>query len=97
MKIALLFGALGAILVGALWAATSLWTAAGVEIGWFGWSILTGGVLLTVLLGAGLMWLSFFSARHGYDQRAHDAAQLLQQRRSALDRGDGEGDETLRP
>lgn len=48
------------------------WTAAGgAEIGMHGWIALTLGVTLTVVVGGGLMALVFFSARYGYDDRAH--------------------------
>ena len=33
----------------------------------FGIIALTGGIVLTALLGIGLMALVFFSSRHGYD------------------------------
>jgi NADH:ubiquinone oxidoreductase subunit 5 (subunit L)/multisubunit Na+/H+ antiporter MnhA subunit len=44
-----------------------------VEIGWHGWVALGLGAALTFLVGAGLMALMFFSARRGYDERAHEA------------------------
>ncbi len=44
-----------------------------VEIGMHGWIALGLGAGLTFLVGAGLMALMFFSARRGYDERAHQA------------------------
>ena len=44
-----------------------------VEIGTHGWIALGLGAVLTFVVGAGLMALMFFSARHGYDERAHQA------------------------
>jgi uncharacterized membrane protein len=35
-----------------------------------GWIAMGLGVALSLLIGCGLMWLSFFSARQGYDDRA---------------------------
>jgi NADH:ubiquinone oxidoreductase subunit 5 (subunit L)/multisubunit Na+/H+ antiporter MnhA subunit len=63
---------LGLLLLAALtgfWA----WQEVGeVEIGTHGWIALGLGAALTFLVGAGLMALMFFSARRGYDERAHD-------------------------
>jgi hypothetical protein len=65
----LLVVTLGAILAIGVFTLASGWIALDVEIpaaGW--WAIGVGGVL-TVLLGVGLMALSFHSARHGYDDQ----------------------------
>ena len=61
------------ILVGfffvALWYAWKVWTAmAGVQMSGFGWTFLVLGVVVTTLVGAGLMALVFYSSRHNYDQ-----------------------------
>ena len=66
------------VLVGALLvsAATAYWAwreVGEVEIGTHGWIALGLGAVLTFLVGAGLMALMFFSARRGYDERAHEA------------------------
>ena len=63
------------VLLGLLAAAgTIAWWAwrelADVSIGTHGWIALGLGVSVTFLLGAGLMWLVFYSNRHGYDERA---------------------------
>lgn len=77
MKVALLATVLLAMLGFALLAAQHVWRAAGIDIGWFGWTVLGVGAALTIALGVGLMWLSFHSARAGYDQNAQDAAAAL--------------------
>jgi hypothetical protein len=61
------------ILVGffgiSLWYAVKVWSAmAGVHMSGFGWGFLVAGVVVTVALGAGLMALVFYSARHDYDR-----------------------------
>ena len=65
-----LLGLLILAAVTGLWA----WREIGeVEIGMHGWIALGLGAGLTFLVGAGLMALMFFSARRGYDERAHEA------------------------
>jgi hypothetical protein len=44
-----------------------------VEIGMHGLIAIALGEVLTFALGAGLMALMYFSARRGYDDRAHEA------------------------
>lgn len=66
------------VLVGLLLisAGTAYWAwqeVGAVEIGTHGWIALGLGAALTFLVGAGLMALMFFSARRGYDDRAHEA------------------------
>jgi hypothetical protein len=66
------------VLVGALLvsAGTAYWAwqeVGEVEIGTHGWIALGLGAGLTFVVGAGLMALMFFSARRGYDERAHEA------------------------
>jgi len=41
----------------------------GVEIGASGWFALVLGSVLTLVVGGGLMFLIFYSARHGYDDQ----------------------------
>ena len=65
-----LFGLLILAAITGWWA----WREIGdVEIGMHGWIALGLGAVLTFLVGAGLMALMFFSARRGYDERAHEA------------------------
>jgi hypothetical protein len=52
-----------------LWYAIQVWTAmAGVRMSGFGWTFLVLGVVVTIALGAGLMGLVFYSARHDLDR-----------------------------
>lgn len=44
---------------------------AGIKMSLIGIIALVGGVILTFLVGGGLMTLVFYSARRGYDDRAH--------------------------
>lgn len=62
------------VLLGFLAAAGALawwgWHELGdVPISRHGWIALGLGASVTFLLGAGLMWLVFYSHRHGYDER----------------------------
>lgn len=72
MKTAALIATLGAILIGAVVAIVMAWQSAQVEIGVFGWLVIGIGAVLAVILGGGLMALSFFSARRGFDERVND-------------------------
>jgi hypothetical protein len=68
--IIVLLGLLAASAAVAFW----VWQEIGeVEIGAHGLIAIGLGAGLTFLLGAGLMALMFFSARRGYDDRAHEA------------------------
>lgn len=40
------------------------------EMSVHGWVAMGLGVVFSLLIGCGLMWLSFYSSRHGYDDRA---------------------------
>lgn len=61
--------ALAALLGLAVYAAVELWTALeGTEISMHGWIALGAGVVVTFGLGAGLMFLVFYSNRQGYDE-----------------------------
>jgi hypothetical protein len=52
----------------AVYAAVSVWGAlAGAEISAHGWIALGAGMVVTLALGAGLMFLVFYSNRRGYD------------------------------
>ena len=78
-----LLGLLAASIGVALWA----WREIGeVEISGHGMIALGLGVVLTFLVGAGLMALLFFSARRGYDERAHETQKRFEDR--AQDRRD---------
>jgi hypothetical protein len=52
-----------------LWYAVKVWNAmAGVHMSGFGWTFLGLGIVVTIALGAGLMALVFYSARHDMDR-----------------------------
>lgn len=61
-----------AILVGLLFAsgyyAFHIWTSIETEMSGWGWGMLILGVVITTLVGAGLMVLVFYSARHDMDR-----------------------------
>lgn len=51
------------------WYAVHVWTAlSGVAMSPLGWLFMGLGVVVTFAVGAGLMWLVFYSSRHHYDQ-----------------------------
>jgi hypothetical protein len=69
MRQALLAFCLLALLAVALWFAVSAWTSIdGPPMPTFGWVALAGGVILSLIVGIGLMALVFYSHRHGYDE-----------------------------
>ncbi|HEY1474423.1 MAG TPA: hypothetical protein VGF53_10100 [Pseudolabrys sp.] len=64
----LIIVALFALLAGSVWFAGAAWQHLGGEpIPLYGWFAIAGGVLVSLLVGGGLMALVFYSARHGYD------------------------------
>jgi hypothetical protein len=68
MKALALTVALAAILGLAIYAAMDAWAALeGTAMSVHGWIALGAGVVATVAVGAGLMFLVFYSNRHGYD------------------------------
>jgi hypothetical protein len=65
VAIAILLG----LLAWAIWYAAGAWNAmSGVKISPWGWLFLVLGVVVTFLVGAGLMALVFYSARHDMDR-----------------------------
>jgi hypothetical protein len=61
-----------ALLLASVWFAYDVWTAeAGPPMPAIGWVAMAGGVILSLLVGIGLMTLVFYSARRGYDDAAH--------------------------
>ena len=53
----------------ALWYAVGAWQSMrGVQLSGLGWLFLGLGVVVTLLLGAGLMALVFYSSRNDYDR-----------------------------
>ena len=68
MKAILLVVVLGGLLIGSVIWAVRFWTAFGeVQFGGHGFIALALGVLLSLVLGIGLMFLVFYSSRHGHD------------------------------
>lgn len=66
------FAPLFGILIAALWYAVRAWrTIEGPGMPASGYVAMSAGVILSLLVGVGLMSLLFYSRRHGYDDRAH--------------------------
>ena len=65
-----LVAALIAIMIAALWFAASAWTAlSGPPMPPVGYAAMIMGVVLSLVVGCGLMALLFYSSRHGYDEQ----------------------------
>jgi hypothetical protein len=61
--------ALLALLSLAVWFAATAWMSVeGPPMPTFGWVALAGGVIVSLIVGCGLMALLFYSSRHGYDE-----------------------------
>lgn len=58
----------------ALWGVWEIWFAVEgeVKMSIHGFIALAAGTVFTLLLGGGLMWLAFYSSKHGYDERRID-------------------------
>lgn len=68
MKTTLLIVSLGGILTAAVAAVVYIWQALGdVPISGHGLAALLLGAVLSIALGVGLMFLVFYSSRHGHD------------------------------
>jgi hypothetical protein len=64
----LLVVSLLALLALSVWFAAYAWTHIGGDaIPGYGYVAIAGGVLISLLVGGGLMALVFYSSRHGYD------------------------------
>ena len=64
----LIIVALFALLVASVWFAAAAWERlGGGPIPVYGYIAIAGGVLVSLLVGGGLMGLVFYSSRHGYD------------------------------
>jgi len=63
----LLIAGLVLLAVLAVWWDWSILSKIGFNLPAIGWIALSLGVLVTVLVGGGLMFLLFWSSRHGYD------------------------------
>lgn len=67
----LAFACLGALLlaaIGGLFVAITLGKMPHISV--HGWIAMSIGVVMSLVVGCGLMWLSFYSSRHGFDDRA---------------------------
>jgi hypothetical protein len=67
-----------ALLAASLWFAATAWTHLGgaeIDIPLYGYLAIAGGVVMSLLVGGGLMALVFYSSRHGYDDIGGDDAQ----------------------
>jgi len=65
---ALLMVSLFALLAVAVWfAAAAFMHFGGADMPVYGYVAIAGGVVLSLLVGGGLMALVFYSSRHGYD------------------------------
>jgi hypothetical protein len=59
-----------ALLAVSLWFAATAWThfdTGDIDIPVYGYVAIAGGVLMSLVVGGGLMALVFYSSRHGYD------------------------------
>lgn len=59
-----------ALLAMSLWFAGTAWShfgATAIDIPFYGYVAIAGGVAMSLLVGGGLMALVFYSHRHGYD------------------------------
>ena len=65
---AILVISLFALLALSLWFAAYSWTHLGGDpLPTYGYVAIAGGVVISILVGGGLMALVFYSSRHGYD------------------------------
>ena len=72
MKTFALIAVIGTILVATLLAGIYLWWSLGdVDISIHGLIAMVLGCLLSLALGGGLMFLVFYSSRHGHDDAHH--------------------------
>ena len=68
----LIIVALFTLLVASVWFAGTAWERFGGEpMPLYGYAAIAGGVLVSLLVGGGLMALVFYSSRHGYDDEAN--------------------------
>lgn len=67
MKLTLLALSLGAILLAAIILSVRVWFGMDAQMTGHGWFAMALGVVLSIVVGGGLMALVFFSSRRGYD------------------------------
>ncbi|MFW5661149.1 MAG: hypothetical protein ACOC0V_00980 [Oceanicaulis sp.] len=63
----LLLAVLGGFLAASIWFAAQAWFSVDTQMSGHGWFALVLGVVLTIAVGVGLMWLLFHSSRGGHD------------------------------
>jgi len=64
-----LVAALFAILAAALWFASAAWfSITGPPMPAVGYAAMALGIVFSLVIGISLMWLIFYSSRHGYDE-----------------------------
>ena len=68
VPVAILVAALFALLAMSVWFAAYAWNHLGGDpVPSYGYVAIAGGVVVSLLVGGGLMALVFYSSRHGYD------------------------------
>ena len=68
LPVAILVVALFALLAVSVWFAAYAWTHLGGDpLPTYGYVAIAGGVVVSLVVGGGLMALVFYSSRHGYD------------------------------
>ena len=68
VPVAILVAALFALLALSVWFAAYAWNHLGGDpVPSYGYVAIAGGVVVSLLVGGGLMALVFYSSRHGYD------------------------------
>jgi len=68
IPVAILVVALFALLALSVWFAAYAWTHLGGDpVPTYGYVAIAGGVVISLVVGGGLMALVFYSSRHGYD------------------------------
>ena len=68
IPVAILITALFALLALSVWFAAYAWTHLGGDpVPTYGYVAIAGGVVISLVVGGGLMALVFYSSRHGYD------------------------------
>ena len=67
IPVAILVTALFALLALSMWFAAYAWNLGGDPIPAYGYVAMAGGVVISLVVGGGLMALVFYSSRHGYD------------------------------
>lgn len=64
----IVIGTLVALLLASGWYSLGVWNAIEADMSGMGWGMLIAGVVVSLVLGAGLMALLFYSSKHDYDR-----------------------------